>query len=415
MAVAARVTLGSEHRGGSVATFLARRLELVSDGGSGGVRGGVSGGVSGGSAPAAPPAPRLGGDPDPIHIAWTLCGDPNEIEKDHMGLLGVKSILMSKAHAPGSERHYVFHFIVNVSPGQFFNTTKLNWEVWRALQREVAAGRVSYHLYHIAELDRAVQAVLGPGDPNRAVPHHFFKNCAASRVKLPFLLGGVVERVIYMDWDAVALCDLTRLWAQWDALRDAPDAFVGFALNDPSGVSERDQYRMWNMPRHATLGSINSGVMLMHIGRMHARGRTGTLAFWGAVAGVIAERVNVTGKTEVDYWTLTKAFPLGDQDVFNALFAAPSAAHPWGHPEWLFVLPEQYNVCIDAPFLDDMAGHTNVRASFARPPPCVIHYCGNRLHTLDGTEWLDIRDPIQATYIYFRFYPLEKPADPPGF
>lgn len=414
IAIVSRVTLGgdSERLVGSYgAAFLGRMVKRL----EGGVAVGEGGG--GGSLRAAPAAPLRGtlGDPDPIHIAWTLCGDPNEVEKDHYGLLGVKSLLMSKAHSPGAERHYVFHFVVNIPEGQLFNTTRLNWEVYRALRREVAAGRVTFHIYHISELDRAVQAVLGPTNPNRAIPHHFFKNCAASRLKLPFLLGGKVDRILYIDWDAVTLCDLTRLWAHWDSLRDTPNAVVGFALNDPSGVSDRDAYRMYNRPRHAELGSINSGVMMLHIGRLHARQRAGTIAYWDALRGIIASRVNVTGKTEVDYWTLTKAFPYGDQDVFNALFAAPTAEAPWGHPEWLFVLPEQYNVCIDPPFLEDMAGHTTVRASFARPPPCVVHYCGNRLHSNDGSDMLDVRDPTQATWVYFRHWQLEKPEEPPGF
>jgi hypothetical protein len=211
------------------------------------------------TAPAAEAAPALRGtlgDPDPIHLAFSLCGNPNEIEKDHYGLLFVKSLLLAKEHNAGSGRHYVFHVVTNVVEEELFNTTRLNWEVYRALQKEVAAGLVSYHVYSLTDLDSAARVVLGGQDPNLAVPHHIFKNCAASRMKLPFLLGGRVERLLYIDWDAVTFCDLTRLWAHW-ANFDAQQ-LLGFAPADPSGVSERDVYRINNLPRHPTLGAVNS-------------------------------------------------------------------------------------------------------------------------------------------------------------
>ncbi len=88
------------------------------------------------------------------------------------------------------------------------------------------------------------------------------------------------------------------------------------------------------MPRHPSLGAINSGLMLMDIGKLAARRGAGALEFWSAVSAVIPAKVNVTG-TPQDYWDLTRAFVLGDQDILNALFAAPGASTSWGHPEWL--------------------------------------------------------------------------------
>ena len=417
------VTLGGgdEHRMG-VGVFLsrvARRLEAsgrgLGSGGSGGAGSGVGNSESGdgGSTPTPSRAPLRGtlSDPDPIHIAITLCGNPNEVEQDHYGLLVVKSILMSKAHSPGAERHYVFHILINISEEELFNTTRLNYETYRAMRRQQAAGLISFHVYHITQLDRAVQAALGPTNPNLAVPHHIFKNCAASRIKLPFLLGGLVDRVLYLDWDSVALCDLVRLWDMWKSPRvtQHPNAIIGFAHNDPSGVSDRDTYRIWNLTRPPQ-GSINSGVMLMHLGRMHANDRTLTRAFWSATRDVIAEKVNITGNAETDYWSTLKAFPLGDQDILNALFSSPSTS------PWLFILPPASNVCIDPPFLEEMDGHTTVRPDFTdRPPPCIIHYCGNRLFpTSRGAQALPLEDPTQATFMYFKYWALEKPMEPPG-
>jgi hypothetical protein len=139
--------------------------------------------------------------------------------------------------------------------------------------------------------------------------------------------------------------------------------------------------------------------------------------FWGAVSAVIRSRVNVTG-TAQDYWTLTKAFALGDQDILNIMFQRRSPEAPWGAPEWLYLLPQEYNWCIDPPFLEDIredphglyAGLAPLDTYTRRPPPCIIHYCGNRLMSNDaGKEFLDVRDPIQASFMWVKHWPLERP------
>jgi hypothetical protein len=367
--------------------------------------------------PSSRPSPRPGtlDDPDPIHVVYTLCGNPNEIEKDHYGLLGVKSLLMAKADNAGSLRHYVFHILTNVGEEELFNTTFLNWEVYRAMQKEARAGLISFHIYNIKELDQSVKDAIGDGvNPNLMVPHHIFKNCAASRLKLPFLLGGIVDRIIYLDWDSVCMCDLTRLWDEWK--RFSLTATLGFAHADPSQASERDTYRVWDQPRHPTLGSINSGVMLMHIGRLHADGRAGTRAFWTSAAGILRSRANITGGPQ-DYWELTKAFPLGDQDLLNALFAAKTSAAPYGHPEWLHIIPPQYNFCIDPPWLEDLqeVEHIPIQGYKGPARPCVIHFCGNRIMTnTKGEEYLPVTDAVQASFMYIKYWQIERRENPPG-
>ena len=356
------------------------------------------------------------GDPDPLHIVFTLCGNPNEVEKDHYGLLSLKSILMAKEHNPGSFRHYVFHLVVNIGEEELYNVTYLNWEVYRAMVREARAGLISFHTYHIRELDRATRAALGGADPNMAVPHHIFKNCAATRIKLPFLLGGKVDRVLYLDWDTVAMCDLTRLWDHWG--RFGTQQILGFASADPSGASERDVYRVWDMLRHPTLGAINSGVMLMDIGKMYAGGTFAlALEFWRAVSAVIRSKVNVTG-TPQDYWDLTRAFVLGDQDILNAMFAENGKRNvTWGHPEWLYIIPPQYNWCIDPVFpeLLQELGRTPAEGYTRRPAPCIHHFCGNRIMSNDlGKEYLPVTDPTQATFMYIKHWELERREKPPG-
>jgi hypothetical protein len=171
-------------------------------------------------------------------------------------------------------------------------------------------------------------------------------------------------------------------------------------------------YLVWDMPRLPT-GSVNSGVMLWHIVRMARGGGHLARAFFEGAAAVIRARVNLTGG-EADYWALVKVFPLGDQDILNAMLAA--------RPEWLYVLPPEYNACVDAPFPEDVAAIAEEKGLVpragatqgSRAPPCIIHFCGNRLMSPSGAEWLDVKDPVQASYMYTRFYPIEKPAEPPG-
>ena len=335
------------------------------------------GGISKGSVTSGPaligvPIPGRGtrDDPDPIHIVYTVCGNPNEIERDLFGLLNLKSLLMAKEHNAGSERHYHFHIITNVPEQELFNTTRLNYEVWRKLVKEGITGHSSFSVIQIKELDDAVVRVLGVDRPNLEVPHHIFKNCAASRVKLPFLLGGKVDRILYMDWDTVAMCDLTGLWEQWAHF--SKEQILGFARFDPSGVSPRDIYREWKLDSPAD-GAVNSGVMLMHIGKMHADNFRVAREWWAGNAAIIRSRANVTGDLAADYWQLTKAFPLGDQDIFNALLKK--------RPEWLYYFPFHYNWCIDPPFFEDMSPEdkVNKRADYTEHPvPCVIHFCGNK-------------------------------------
>ena len=132
------------------------------------------------------------------------------------------------------------------------------------------------------------------------------------------------------------------------------------------------------------------------------------------MAGILRARANITGGPQ-DYWELTRAFPLGDQDLLNMLFAAPTPAAPHGHPELLALIPFEYNYCIDPPWLEDLADvqHTPFAAYAAAggpPRPCVIHYCGNRLMSNDaGKEFLDVRDPIQASFMWVMHWPLVRP------
>ena len=103
--------------------------------------------------------------------------------------------------------------------------------------------------------------------------------------------------------------------------------------------------------------------------------------------------------------------------MLNHLFAAPTAAAPHGHPEWLYALPFEYNVCIDPPWLEDLAAveHVPVAGYEGPPRPCVIHYCGNRLMSnTAGQEFLPVTDAVQASFMFIKHWALERKDQPPG-
>lgn len=350
-------------------------------------------GITGKSTPgdgAANPSRKPADDTDPIVIVYTACGNPNEIEDDHHGLISLKSLLMAKSQRPaGSSRRYDVHVMSNVGDEELFNTTQVNYDVWRAVQ---ADPWVDVTVHHIEDIEAAAASA---GITNhKLVPQTFFKNCAASRLKLPFLLHQLaISKAIYIDWDTVTLCDLTRLWDEFKAF--PTEAFMGFAQSDPTQQSELDHYRVWDQPRHPVHGSINSGVMLLHA----TRAISNKDLYWSTVMQVMGQRVDLA---TADYWALTKAFPLGDQDVINMMMAV--------QPKWMHLLPWQYNYCLEYDRqwpLPHKSGEIQM--------PCILHFCGNKLQPVNAGEATQpITNPWKAAYSFIRHWNLVPHERPPG-
>jgi hypothetical protein len=224
---------------------------------------------------------------------------------------------------------------------------------------------------------------------------------------VPYLLMTLgVSRAIYLDMDTVLSCDLGALWAVFDSFegeaarnatwvrphpqqeepptRPAPGeeapkppprvfdrsietwagpAVFGAALNDPTGRASHDYYRVWDLPRHPEAGAVNVGVLLMDVRAFRAVAHD----FWRLVIGFLDSRIDVVAEGAKDddarFWIFSKAFPLGDQDVMNAVFRK--------RPGWLAVAPPVFNVCRDG---DAAPGHV----------PCILHMCGQRLSPEDS-------------------------------
>jgi hypothetical protein len=310
-------------------------------------------------------------------VVYVACSYPDAGDPEYWGLLSLKSLLLSRSQTAAARRRYDFHVVTNIGEGEFFNTSKVNYDVQRLVARDPL---LRLTLHHVSAVDGAVAATDAALPRAAGVGSTIFKSCAAARLKFPFYFSGAgggptLARAIYLDWDTVVLCDLTELWGVFDAWGGS--AVVGMALNDPSGVSSKDTYRDTPTKRPAA-GGVSSGVMLWRFDRLHDHGGEPLRRYWRALVGVVERAVNFSAPAfapdaaaDAPFWELTRAFPLGDQDILNAMFAGTAPAG------WLAApLPPRFNWClVDAapPAALDAAG-------WARPlGPCVVHFCGARL------------------------------------
>jgi hypothetical protein len=260
-----------------------------------------------------------------IELFYSVCGGPagtSESEYDYFGLLSLKSLLMARAQAanndlpgwPRPRRRFRVHVMTDIvlprdtaldanstanggldtSSGvvdtkRVFGYTEVNREVELALRHEPDVA-VTFH--DVQLLEGAAQR-LGARQAG-LVPQTFFKTCAASRLKLPFLMREWgLRRALYLDYDTVLQCDLSQLWAEFERFRPrgaaadaapaaaataakaapaAPGPFFGFAAVDPRPLrtvpaqsNGKDTYKLWNISRHPVVGGINSGVMLLDV------------------------------------------------------------------------------------------------------------------------------------------------------
>lgn len=371
------------------------------------------------SVPASlhpPPVPPM----ETIHIAYTACGIPNDIEEDMFGLLSLKSVLLARANSFALSRYrYMFHIISSYSMGDLLNTTIINYDVRKAIENDP---NVDMRIYSLDELDNAVRKL---GDNPDLIPHTIFKPCAASRLKLPYILYyqhqlyqqndyvslskyyegklgkfyDLPSSIIYLDWDTLVTCDLVRLYEQFQYFNSSQ--YIGFALNDPTGQSEKDIYKEWNLPRPVQ-GAISSGVMMLDLDKMFRNNQQLLHQYWLSLYQVLEEKVpNVT---KADFWTLTNAFPLGDQDVLNVYL------HKYN--DKLYIIPPEYNWC-----LADLVPFRTYKEKYSvhRPIPCIYHVCGQRLFS-DMMKQNDSPDDkyLKHLFNYVKYAHIGIPETPPG-
>lgn len=232
-------------------------------------------------------------------------------------------------------------------------------------------GRVRLHFYDVeADVLGATASAVG-GAASAAVDNGLFKACSTVRLRLPFVRGALAAApgVLYVDFDAVALCDLEAMWEEElrGRLGAAAPAFIAVSEEAPHG-GYPTAYRP-DPPggrRHPTKfeSGLNAGVAAFDLGRWRATASE----YWREVVDIVtsggydAFNLTVHGKHGLNY---------GDQDILNILSAR--------RPEWFVELPRRYNWRFES--FEASQAHV-MRAlppggTYEPQAPCIQHYTGH--------------------------------------
>lgn len=329
-----------------------------------------------------------------INIIVIACGNPSP-DPEYFGLINIKSLLMARAASPAaSARRYNFVFVTNV-PFEEFYSSQINFDVTRFIRDDPL---LQYSLISMVELDEVSAAAGAKGAQDGL--NNIFKHCAGVRLKFPhFFLARfpLMKRAIYVDWDSVITCDLTTLWDK--GLEGWPQtAVMSMAKNDPTGLSQKDSYRTPGANEeplyqrefpHPAVGGLSSGVIVWNFeafGRRADALSSSEVFGWRALSSsslpplfTVADewwalilkivRARLPNTTAVpDYWVLTAAFPLGDQDIINELLYLREG---WVAPP----MAPEYNWCL----ADVVSSDEFIKSGLTRPSVCVYHLCGSRI------------------------------------
>ena len=338
--------LGPLLLGFALCLLLTQVVDRFSGGGRGGHLGGVGvGGIYYGSSSwltSSAVAVRVALDEDPIHIFHTVCAWGVE-PKDYgfSGLLAMKSILMARARGASKRRRYHFHVAVDEHMRAAIGNPA-EWEEMADVLDYVAnrtEGRVTISWYNVEDVVAAAAAVVGAPSAG-AVPLAMFQQCSTLRLFLPFIGGPLagVDRVLYLDYDVVDLCDLELMWAEELADDWPTSAVLSFANEGPHPLFPTIYMKNPGQPDQKRLPSadiyfagFNAGVAAVRLDRWRAV----AVDYWADVVDIVA----TGGYAAFNESTATAGGPNGlyyaDQDILNLLSAR--------HPAWFRVLPLRYN------------------------------------------------------------------------
>ena len=308
------------------------------------------------------PVPAVGEPTTTVHVALAACGDG--IRK--LGLTVVKSILLARARSADPERRLHVHVIVEDSMKAAFSDFRRHAAFANAHPAVVdvleyitnhTRGRVTltFHSFFLDELQRAVNSLTGPADAAK-ISNDLFRPCAAARLKLPYApaLAGVT-RLLYVDTDAVALCDVAGLWDGFSW----PAGAMFAATTEPPHKASPSIYA--NKPSAFGGVGLNSGVLFMHLEYMRAAG----------LAGIWREEAEIARssgyKGQPPSW-MENGLMWGDQDILNILAAR--------HPEWFAELDVKWNWRWPGRNPEDL--RDGAPPGYVPPVPCIEHFNGGQ-------------------------------------
>jgi hypothetical protein len=305
----------------------------------------------------------------PLNVIVVACGNPDPTNPDYFGLLNVKSLLMARAvSVSASTRRYNFFFVTNLESEEFLNVSQINFDVIRYIDADPL---LTYTLIFLSEVDQISQNAGATNSPPAL--NEVFKLCAGVRLKFPFYFPAKfphIKRAIYLDWDVIVTCDLITIW---DKGREGwpESSLLSMAKNDPTGLSMKDSYRTpgpnediygRHFP-HPLVGGVSSGVIVWDFAAFTLPVRHD---WWDLTLKIVDARVGKIDKV-ADYWILTNAFPLGDQDIINEMLSEREG--------WLALLAPEFNWCL----ADVLSNEDFVKSGIVRPSVCVYHLCGSRI------------------------------------
>jgi lipopolysaccharide biosynthesis glycosyltransferase len=212
---------------------------------------------------------------------------------------------------------------------------------------------------------------------------NFFARCACIRLFLPLLFPDI-PRLIYLDYDTVALCDIRRLDSQFDTFSQG--AAIAMAGEEPSGGHSSSWYTEKRLPV-AIPGGFNSGVILFNTPRL--RTTLGLPAFYDDIVAIVRGG-GYKSLPEITNYGLE----LGDQDILNVFCLK--------HPELLHTLTPSWNTLFPA---------TKVWGDydeFDPPPPCLIHFNSQGYLAHEPTITRIGNRPFE----FVRDWPLVNPRNP---
>ena len=323
--------------------------------------------------PAAAPSSDDAGKATTVHVALAACGPGF----DRIGLTVVKSVLLARARSVDPERRLHVHVIVEDDMKRAFSDFRQHAAFVSAHPAVVdvleyiadhTRGRVELTPHSLGELGRAVSNHVGPAAAAN-ISDNLFKPCAAARLKLPYAHAlANVPRLLYVDTDAVALCDIAQLW---DGFAWPARALFAATMEAPHrGAPSMYQ----NLPSAFGGAGLNSGVLFFHLERMRAAGLSNV---WREAAAV-AQSTGYAGAAP--YWKNNGLY-FGDQDILNIMFS------PARRPEWLAELDMRWNWR----WPGSTAGNLRDGAppGYVPPAPCIEHF--------NAGQWAAPADSKQPT------------------
>ena len=228
-------------------------------------------------------------DAEEIHTFHTICGDGKS--PIFGGYTVVKSLLQARARSADPRRRVHIHLGVDAAQAALLASPTLaetHPAIADVLAYVATDGRVRLSVHTAASIQADMVAAVGAVAADAADVELLFRPCVTMRLKLPFLaaLEGV-DKLLFIDYDAVVLCDLGLLWdgfASWPA-----GAAIG-AAEEAAHAGFPSHYRPL-YPRGAAklptayASGMNAGVLALRLDRLRAVRDE----YWGLVGGIAAQ------------------------------------------------------------------------------------------------------------------------------